>query len=161
MLRAQKRILQKQKLLGTLNINISASLRGEKWRWLHFHSWCEHSWETWASPARFQTCARRGNVDVFGQKCRSCDYSGSEGGQVPERIWVCQRCDVPHVLFHISPARSMPQCIHQNAYYSNKPYLLCMQQKNWENNHLHLICEPSEYGWSDELTIIIQSTKGG
>lgn len=34
-----------------------------------------------------------------------------------------------------------------------------MQHKNWGKNHLHLIREPSEYGWSDELTIIIQSTK--
>lgn len=32
---------------------------------------------------------------------------------------------------------------------------------NWEKNHLHLICEPSEYGWSDELAITILSTKEG
>lgn len=43
----------------------------------------------------------------------------------------------------------------------DEPCLLYMQQKNWEKNHLHLMCEPSEYGWSDELSIIIQSTKGG
>lgn len=71
MLRAQKRILQKRKLLGTLNINISASLREEKWRWLHFHSWCEHSWGASVSPVSFRAPrATRGNVDVFAQKWR-------------------------------------------------------------------------------------------
>lgn len=120
MLRAQKRILQKRKLLGTLNINISASLREEKRRWLHFHSWCEHSWGASVSPVSFRAPrATRGNVDVFVQKWRSADYSGSEGGRVPERISVCQRCDVARVLLHISPTLYMPQFIHQNADYSS------------------------------------------
>lgn len=83
--------------------------------------------------------------------CRSevsADYSGSEGGRVPERIPVCQRCDVARVLLHISPALYMPQFIHQNADYSSGTMfvILYMQQRNWEKNHLHLMCEPSEYG---------------
>lgn len=137
------------------NVNIVASLWGQKWRWWRSHSWCEHSWEKVSvsrecpdacdAGTRWRVCAEVKELIVLALK---------EDGHLDLSLW-------RSTTFHISPTGYVPQFLHQNAEYSNKPCLLYMQQKNWEKNNFQLICEPSEYGWSEEWTIIIQSPKGG
>lgn len=153
----RKRILQKQKLLGTLNINISASLREEKWRWLHFHSWCEHSWGAWASPVSFRAtraemltclCRSEGAVIILGVK-EDRYLSGFEFvSAVMLRVFFCTQAPL-----YTSPNLDIKMQIIQ----ANHVCYIC----NRRTGRRITDTSSSEYGWSDELTIIIQSTKGG